>query len=78
MFNEKLKVRVRILSVHEISIGSDELVQNLLEISRSETVCFLDSCETSYLGSHLLIAGVSPVEVLEVREQSAEKILRNF
>lgn len=78
MFNEKLKIRVRILSVYEIGLGSDELVQNLLEISRSETVCFLDSCGTSYLGSHLLIAGVSPIEVLEVKEQSAEKILKIF
>jgi para-aminobenzoate synthetase component 1 len=48
-----------------IEMSADELVESLLQLSAAETVCILDSCGVGYLGSHLLIAGVRPVEIVE-------------
>ena len=64
--------------MREIKISADELVGSLLEISRRETVCLLDSCGVSYLGSHLLIAGIKPVEIFEITDENAEKTLKFF
>ena len=52
--------------MHEVTITANELVRALLSISDKEPVCILDSCGVGHLGSHLLIAGVRPVEVHEV------------
>jgi para-aminobenzoate synthetase component 1 len=67
--------RVRIVAVREIQLSADELVSKLLAISERETVCILDSCGVSHLGSHLLIAGVRPVEVLEISNDDALQTL---
>jgi para-aminobenzoate synthetase component I len=75
-FNEKLNSRVKIPVVREIDISADRLVSSLLDISKRETVCILDSCGVSYLGSHLLIAGINPAEILEIYDETAEKTLK--
>lgn len=49
----------------EIKLSADELVLALLDISRRQPVCLLDSCGVGHLGSHLLIAGIRPVESVE-------------
>ena len=54
--------RDKIAPVLELDVTADELVSALLNLAPSETVCLLDSCGVGYLGSHLLIAGVDPVE----------------
>ena len=58
--------RDKIVGVHEIDISADLLVAALLSLSSSETVSILDSCGVGHLGSHLLIAGIEPVETLEL------------
>lgn len=54
------------MSVHEIDIGADRLISALLKLSETEQVCILDSCGVGHLGSHLLIAGIRPVESFEI------------
>ena len=64
-----------ILLMREIKFSADRLVAALLDLSKSERVCLLDSGGASNLGSHLLIAGVRPLEVLEITNDDAEKTL---
>jgi para-aminobenzoate synthetase component 1 len=64
--------------VPELDITADELVSALLKISEDETVCVLDSCGVGYLDSHLLIAGVDPVEVLELSGDDVDATLAAF
>ncbi len=52
----------------ELNLSADKLVRSLLELSKSETVCLLDSANINYLDSHLLIAGIKPVEILELSD----------
>ncbi|HMJ07409.1 MAG TPA: chorismate-binding protein, partial [Pyrinomonadaceae bacterium] len=59
----------------EIKISANELVTSLLAIAADENVCILDSAGTTHLGSHLLIAGVRPVEVHEVTDDDPSVIL---
>src|ERR1035437_3165070 len=47
-------------------MSSDELVLALLRLSEHVRVTILDSCGVRHLGSHLLIAGVEPIESFEV------------
>ncbi len=61
--------------MREIEFTADHLISTLLNVSLSETVCLLDSCGTSNLGSHLLIAGIRPLEVCEISDDDAEKTL---
>ncbi len=61
--------------VREINITADELVASLLHISETECVCLLDSCGVGHLGSHLLIAGIDPVETLEISNDDPAKTL---
>jgi para-aminobenzoate synthetase component 1 len=61
--------------VREINLSGDELVASLLEISKTGTACLLDSCGVSYLESHLVIAGIKPVETLQITNEDAEKTL---
>ena len=67
--------RDKIAPVLELDVTADELVSALLNLARSETVCLLDSCGVGYLGSHLLIAGIDPVETLEVTNSDADETL---
>ena len=64
--------------MREVNLSAGALIASLLSISETETVCILDSCGVSHLGSHLLIAGISPVETVEIKEESAEKTLEIF
>ncbi len=59
-------------------LTADELVSALLKLSETETVCILDSCGVGYLDSHLLIAGVKPVEVIELNFDDAGTTLNNL
>jgi len=52
--------------MRQLDISADGLVAALLKLTANETVCLLDSCGVSHLGSHLLIAGVEPVTIAEV------------
>ena len=61
--------------MREINLSAADLIKSLLEISKTETVCLLDSCGVSHLGSHLLIAGINESETLEIANKNAEKTL---
>lgn len=62
--------------MREIEFSADELVSALLNLSKTETICLLDSGGVFNLESHLLIGGIRPVEALEISNESAEKTLR--
>ncbi len=64
--------------MRELQFSADQLVKSLLKISESERVCFLDSCGVNYLDSHLLIAGIKPLEIFEISDENAEKTLKIF
>lgn len=61
--------------MREINFSADELANALLNLEPSHELCLLDSCGVSYLDSHLLIAGIDPVETLEITEENPEKTL---
>lgn len=63
--------------MREIKISVEKLIDSLLELSKREQVCLLDSGGVSYLGSHFLIAGIRPVEILEI-SRNAESELKIF
>lgn len=52
----------------DADISADELVDQLLSLSETDVVCILDSCGVTHPGSHLLIAGVRPLEVVEIND----------
>lgn len=64
--------------MREIQLSDGELVSKLLTISERETVCILDSSGVNHLGSHLLIAGVRPVEVLQISHDNPGEALRTL
>lgn len=66
---------IKSLAVHRIDLTADQLVAALLSLSESEPVCILDSCGVGHLGSHLLIAGIDPVEVIEISDDDPQLIL---
>ena len=54
---------------------ADELVSSLLTLSATEPLCMLDSGGVSNLGSHLLIAGIDPVETFEINYPNVDETL---
>ena len=62
--------------MREIKLSADRLVAALLNLSERFQVCLLDSCAVSHLDSHLLIAGLSPVEVLQITNENPFDTLR--
>ena len=56
-------------------MNADELVGALLALSSTDQVCILDSCGVGHLGSHLLIAGINPVESIELSYPNADETL---
>ncbi|MCY7377469.1 MAG: aminodeoxychorismate synthase component I [Pyrinomonadaceae bacterium] len=64
--------------MREIEFSADELVAALLNLSKREQVCLLDSGGVANLGSHLLIAGITPLKVLEITNDDPEKTLAIF
>lgn len=61
--------------MREINFSAEKLVGTLLDLKKERNLCLLDSCGMSHLDSHLLIAGINPLEVFEIREDSAETSL---
>ncbi len=72
---EKFIPRVKIFNVQEIELSTNSLVNKLLSISQAETVCLLDSCGVNHLNSHQLVAGINPLEVLEIQNNNADETL---
>jgi para-aminobenzoate synthetase component 1 len=61
-----------------LDIRADELVGSLLTLAADGPVCILDSCRVGYLGSHLLIAGIEPVAVVELSDADANVTLKKL
>ena len=61
--------------MREIEFSADRLISSLLKLSEREPVCLLDSCGVSYLGSHLLIAGIKPLETYKITNNDARRTL---
>lgn len=61
--------------MHRIDLTADELVNALMGLADSRHVCILDSCGAGHQGSHLLIAGVDPVESFEISDDEPDLIL---
>ena len=64
--------------MREINITADDLVSSLLGLSRQKQVCLLDSCGVSHLGAHLLIAGIEPLETLNITGENPSETLELF
>src|SRR5687768_7982064 len=64
--------------MRELQISADRLVESLLKLSEREQVCLLDSCGVGYLESHLLIAGIKPLEVLNLTSDDPAETLEVF
>ena len=64
--------------MRQIDLSADQLIDALLALAASESVCVLDSCGVGHLGSHLLIAGVRPVATIETSSDDPEKTLDEF
>ncbi|MEP7147788.1 MAG: aminodeoxychorismate synthase component I [Acidobacteriota bacterium] len=60
----------------ENKLSADDLVAKLLCISKTEPVYILDSCGVGHLGSHLLIAALRPVEIVDASHANPEETLR--
>ncbi|MDQ3321298.1 MAG: aminodeoxychorismate synthase component I [Acidobacteriota bacterium] len=61
--------------MREIKFSAGELVDALLEISDEARVCLLDSCGVNHLDSHLLIAGVNPIETFQITNENPVETL---
>ena len=59
----------------EINLSAKQLTNSLLNLSKSEPVFLLDSSNIRYLGSHLLIAGIKPIESSELSYNDPHKTL---
>ena len=49
----------------QINLTANQLSSASLSFARNEHLCVLDSCGVGHLGSHLMIVGIRPAEVLE-------------
>ena len=68
--------RARIYVVRPLAIGADDLIVRLLGLPAERGVCILDSCGVGAHGRNLLIAGVDPIEAVEIREDTGSAIER--
>lgn len=62
--------------MRQLQISADELVGKLLNLPDDFNLCLLDSCGVSHLNSHLLIAGVKPIERVEILNENPEETLK--
>lgn len=62
--------------MRQLSITADNLVSALLRLSEKKAVCLLDSCGVGHLGSHLLIAGVVPVDFFEITNDDPSETMK--
>lgn len=68
---------IQFAPMRSINLSSDILIDRLLNISISEQVCILDSSGAGHLNSHLLIAGIKPIQTIEITG-NAEQALAEF
>jgi para-aminobenzoate synthetase component 1 len=61
--------------MRKIDISPQTFVPNLLSSSREIGLCLLDSCGTRHSGSNLLIAGLFPVETVELSDEDPAEVL---
>jgi para-aminobenzoate synthetase component I len=61
--------------VRKLNISSGDLVKILLSLPKQHKTCFLDSCGINHLGSHFLICGINPVNVLEIKDSNPKNVL---
>src|SRR5437764_8331768 len=61
-----------------IDVSPDKFVPNLLSASRDVGLCLLGSCGDQHAGSHRLIAGMFPVETLELRGRTVAETLHSL
>jgi para-aminobenzoate synthetase component I len=64
--------------VRKIEITADELVSSLLKLAEIKNVAILDSCGVGRGDTNLLIAGIEPVEVLEITKDDSSETLSIF
>jgi para-aminobenzoate synthetase component 1 len=64
--------------MREINLPVEKLVKALLRIDKEANLCLLDSCGVGYGNSHLLVAGINPVEVCRIDGASGEDSLRRL
>ncbi|HEV7644925.1 MAG TPA: aminodeoxychorismate synthase component I [Pyrinomonadaceae bacterium] len=62
--------------MRQVNLSAEELVKALLNLDTSANLCLLDSCGVGYGNSHLLVAGIDPVEVCRIEGASGEETLR--
>lgn len=55
----------------EIDISADDLVGSLLGLAPERQVSILDSCGVAHQDSHLLIAGVDPIESISIHDANS-------
>ncbi len=63
--------------MHRIAISANNLSASLLDLAADRNVCILDSCGVTHQGSHLMIAGIEPIEIVELKG-AADDILARF
>src|SRR5215212_2077100 len=61
-----------------IEASADQVINALLMLPSDRAVSILDSCGIGHLGSHVLIAGVDPVEVFCLSGNDAFETLSRF
>lgn len=61
--------------MRELQISADQLIESLFNLPSELHLCLLDSCGVSHLNSHLLVAGICPIEIVEIKDKTAEKTL---
>ncbi|MGB7207089.1 MAG: anthranilate synthase component I family protein [Pyrinomonadaceae bacterium] len=64
--------------MRKIEIAADGVVSSLLRLAEIKNVAILDSCGVGRADANLLIAGIDPVEVLEISNDNAIETLRIF
>ncbi len=64
--------------MRELATHANDLVDALLKLSETEHVSILDSCGVGHLGSHLLIAGIKPLDVAESSGTDADRTLADL
>jgi para-aminobenzoate synthetase component 1 len=64
--------------MRQIDLNVDELSSALLGLAQHEDVAILDSCGVGHLGSDLMIAGIRPIESLEIESEDPAEALAIF
>jgi len=61
--------------VNRIQISAESLIAALIRLSATESVCILDSCGVGHLGSHLMVSGIEPLEMVEIASADPRETL---